>query len=428
MKWLQLIDEVEGGRARIVNFAPAPRARLSLKAGRLTGSTQCAPLTPLALAHRTMPLVRLLASALLTAALARACDDISSSAMALPAKPPAKPASEWGPTPPAGWGPDSASDTLEILTGVKITSGGSVGSWELYTSGAGKVAMGIWEKDGAMYTLKCVDMLDVIKAGFSTLPGKCSFSAGDFIGIGQAGLGRVAMNQELPGVGAGVVQYSELPNPGSTVGQKTPPAPTTVLPSRQYAVKIVCSSAWGWTFLLLLLLGTCGYLGGSIAYGHKVQGQPLALTLPHREFWMEIKSLVEDGVAFSKSRALQASGGGGGGSGGAYEAVPDSEEPASSAAAASKKNQAAASAAEGAAGASAGSSSVAAAATGGSKGGVITEKRDESVHPSKAKISVVLGAATAAASETTTAAAAASTDDAGEGGGSSSEDDDELVE
>ena len=53
--------------------------------------------------------------------------------MALPAKPPAKPASEWGPTPPAGWGPDSAADTLEILTGLPIKSGGSVGSWELYT-------------------------------------------------------------------------------------------------------------------------------------------------------------------------------------------------------------------------------------------------------------------------------------------------------
>ena len=141
--------------------------------------------------------------------------------MALPAKPPAKPASEWGPTPPAGWGPDSAADTLEILTGLPIKSGGSVGSWELYTTGPGKVAMGIWEKTGQDFVLKCVDLLDVKKAGFSTMPGSCSYSEGNYIGIGQAGLGKVVMNQALPGPGAGIVQFDGQKKPGETVDRKS---------------------------------------------------------------------------------------------------------------------------------------------------------------------------------------------------------------
>jgi hypothetical protein len=60
----------------------------------------------------------------------------------LAAAPPAKLPDEWGAAAPAGWGPDSATDTLEILNGLKIPSGGSVSHWEVFTSGAGKVAAG----------------------------------------------------------------------------------------------------------------------------------------------------------------------------------------------------------------------------------------------------------------------------------------------
>lgn len=233
--------------------------------------------------------------------------------MALPAKPPAKPASEWGPTPPAGWGPDTAADTLEILTGLPIKTGGSVAAWEVYTTGAAEVAMGIWEKTGDDFVLKCVDKLKVKKAGFNTISGACSYSAGNYIGIGQKGTGKVVMNQALPGEGAGIVQFSSLPKPGETVGQKTPPfanGNSDCCKERQYAVKIRCSNGWGWSFLLFLVLASCSYVGGYVVYTNKVQGQPLALAVPHRAFWMEVKSLVEDGIALTKARALQARGSG----------------------------------------------------------------------------------------------------------------------
>jgi hypothetical protein len=185
--------------------------------------------------------------------------------------------------------------------------------------------MGIWEKTGQDFVLKCVDLLDVKKAGFSTMPGSCSYSEGNYIGIGQAGLGKVVMNQALPGPGAGIVQFDGQKKPGETVGQKTPPFATgnsDCCHNRQYAVKIKCSNGWGWPFLLIVVLASTGYVGGHAVYSHKVQGQPLALAVPHRAFWMELKSLVEDGVALTKARALQARGGDG-----TYKALPDSEAP-----------------------------------------------------------------------------------------------------
>ena len=278
-------------------------------------------------------------------------------------------AGEWGPTPPAGWGPDTAVDTLEILTGLTIKQGGQVGKWEVYTTGGGKVAMGIWEKVGVDFQLKCVDMLDIKAPGFHVESGSCSFSAGDYIGIGQAGPGRVVMNQDLPGEGAGIVQFSAVKNPGAQVGQKTPPFATgnsDCCHNRQYAVKIVCTNGWGWAFLLFLMLGSSAYVGGSILYSHKVQGQPLTpLQLPHREFWMEVKSLVEDGVSLTKAYVEQRTG-----QRGDYAPVPESEKPLPGTDDESP-------------------STTPTKATPAPKGAVV-EERDESVHPSKAKIKVVL--------------------------------------
>ena len=70
------------------------------------------------------------------------------------------------------------------------------------------------------------------------------------------------------------------------------------------AVVVECPSSWGWFFLLFLGLGLAGYVGGFAAHAHKVQGKPLdASALPHPLFWAEVRSLVEDGVAFAKARA-----------------------------------------------------------------------------------------------------------------------------
>jgi hypothetical protein len=71
------------------------------------------------------------------------------------------------------------------------------------------------------------------------------------------------------------------------------------------AVVVECPSSWGWWFILLLGLGVGGYVGGFAVHAHKVQGRPLdASALPHPEFWAEVRSLVEDGVAYAKARAL----------------------------------------------------------------------------------------------------------------------------
>ena len=81
-------------------------------------------------------------------------------------------------------------------------------------------------------------------------------------------------------------------------------------------MRVRCDSNWGWFFLGTLLLGSSMYVGGTLAYTQNTQGRA---QLPHREFWTGIRSLISDGVSFTrqggkfKGRAP---------SGGGYEAVP----------------------------------------------------------------------------------------------------------
>ena len=63
---------------------------------------------------------------------------------------------------------------------------------------------------------------------------------------------------------------------------------------------------WGWTFILLLFLGSGLYAGGGIAYTVQTTGATPGLeALPHQEHWQNLHALVQDGVAFSKRRVLQ---------------------------------------------------------------------------------------------------------------------------
>ena len=57
---------------------------------------------------------------------------------------------------------------------------------------------------------------------------------------------------------------------------------------------------WGWTFLVLLLVGSVLYAGIGIAYNAKVLGKD---ELPNTEFWGELAALVRDGIAYTFSTA-----------------------------------------------------------------------------------------------------------------------------
>lgn len=90
-----------------------------------------------------------------------------------------------------------------------------------------------------------------------------------------------------------------------------PGAPADPCPNipKWAAVVVECPSNWGWWFILLCCLGAGGYVGGFVVHAHKVQGRPLDMSaLPHLEFWSEVRSLIEDGVAFAKAKALSKTG------------------------------------------------------------------------------------------------------------------------
>lgn len=64
---------------------------------------------------------------------------------------------------------------------------------------------------------------------------------------------------------------------------------------------------WGWSFILILLLVVALYAGGGLAYNHKQRGMPLeAASLPHVEFWKEVRALTTDGIVFFRARVEEA--------------------------------------------------------------------------------------------------------------------------
>jgi hypothetical protein len=82
----------------------------------------------------------------------------------------------------------------------------------------------------------------------------------------------------------------------------------------------------GLALIIALACVSAAYVGGALAYSQKVHG---AAALPHPVFWHEVRALVEDGLTYTKARALGGGGGGGGSGaegsrgGAAYTAVPE---------------------------------------------------------------------------------------------------------
>eukprot|EP01043_Picozoa_sp_COSAG02_P016780 COSAG02_NODE_745_length_17738_cov_18.178241_7_plen_306_part_00 len=62
------------------------------------------------------------------------------------------------------------------------------------------------------------------------------------------------------------------------------------------------STRWGQSFLTVLLLVVLCYVVGGVVYNVKRSGARIGMeALPHRAFWLEVFSLVRDGVAFARA-------------------------------------------------------------------------------------------------------------------------------
>jgi hypothetical protein len=62
---------------------------------------------------------------------------------------------------------------------------------------------------------------------------------------------------------------------------------------------------WGWTFLLVMALGTVAYLGGFGVMTHRRLGGQVdwkSEWLPHRLFWVGFGGMVLDGTRFSRAK------------------------------------------------------------------------------------------------------------------------------
>jgi hypothetical protein len=173
---------------------------------------------------------------------------------------------------PGATGADTASDTLNLLTGLKLLEGGTVSAWEFDAAIAGTVAMGVWEVVGQDFKLKCVDTLVVTKPGLQSLPGSCSFDVGDVFGIGCKGPGVVNMLGGTGGTaggtsGAGIVQFTGIPalaKVGEDTSKAPSPADRSCCVARQYALRVRACAGWGWTFVISLSAGAALYLGGGV--------------------------------------------------------------------------------------------------------------------------------------------------------------------
>ena len=213
-----------------------------------------------------------------------------------------------GPT----WGPDSASDTLNLLYGTPMTTSGSVDKWELYAAIAGGVDAGIWTQSSngpptatTTWELKCVDKLVVKAPGLQVYPGTCDYDKSDIIGIGCKGPGVVTMNMVIGGQGAGVAQFTQ---DGALVkkGDKTQPGAWNMdcCGKRQYAIKAVSCGGWGWTFILVLSLCSLFYVAGGVGYNVKLNGKALGReALPNQDEWSAAQGLIVDGTRFSWGHA-----------------------------------------------------------------------------------------------------------------------------
>lgn len=65
------------------------------------------------------------------------------------------------------------------------------------------------------------------------------------------------------------------------------------------------ASGWGWTTLVVLVVGALLYVGGGIGFGMKAQGAAPGISAhPHLSQWKELNGLVVDGFIFAHAHVV----------------------------------------------------------------------------------------------------------------------------
>ena len=136
----------------------------------------------------------------------------------------------------------------------------------------------------------------------------------------QFGLQCFCMPAQFPATGVDVAQSTNTKG-NCDVPCKADPSKTCGGGWHNTVIKIDCSTAWGWSFVLGFALLAGLYTGGGVAInrgrvGTAGVGQHWTQLLPNRRVWVELRSLVQDGVSFTRAR-LQGGVSVGGGKGGA---------------------------------------------------------------------------------------------------------------
>eukprot|EP01052_Picozoa_sp_SAG31_P009804 SAG31_NODE_524_length_14529_cov_23.084130_3_plen_200_part_00 len=63
-------------------------------------------------------------------------------------------------------------------------------------------------------------------------------------------------------------------------------------------------NSWGWTLIAIILLGSIGYISVGMAIKFR-SGKHGLKALPHLDMWLDLKGLVEDGIALSTGIRLR---------------------------------------------------------------------------------------------------------------------------
>ena len=72
--------------------------------------------------------------------------------------------------------------------------------------------------------------------------------------------------------------------------------------------QVIYDCTWGWSFVLVVVLGGGLYAGGGWATNHRLKGLDGIDALPHVDMWREVINLARDGIRFAQARIKGRSG------------------------------------------------------------------------------------------------------------------------